>query len=251
MRALFHRDPLRYAVLGLLTLGLAVAALGQATISVKPGLISYAEGQVKLAGSGAKPSGTNIHLQEKQRLLTDTGNVELLLSPVTLLRAGNTSDWEMVSSQTSNVVMKLRRGSGIVEVLAKLEGTRVKIKAGEAIVLLEHKGVYRFDATLGSVPMMKVLKGKAAVTIADEKHLVKAKRSIVLNGSSVEIAKLPAPKPDALESWHRQRSSLLARSFQGSRPAGRAARPSSTGSAFGAHGTGSIECENGTPALLN
>ena len=45
MRALSHRNPLRYAVLGLLTLGLATATLGQTTISVKPGLISYAEGR--------------------------------------------------------------------------------------------------------------------------------------------------------------------------------------------------------------
>jgi len=252
----FYRlNSLRFATLGLLTACLATTGLSQTTISVKPGLISFAEGQVKLAGFGSKPSGTNIHLQEKQRLLTKTGHAELFLTPVTLLRAGTNSNWEMISANASNIVMKLHGGSGIVELLANLDGVRVSIEAGEASVQLEHKGVYRFDAAPGSAPTMKVFKGKAAVVNAGNKNIVKSKRSVVLDGASVEIAKLPAPQTDRLQAWHKQRSSVLARSFQGSRGGGgfHGAASSSDGSesAFGSHGSDAIACENGTPALLN
>ena len=251
-----HRIPLRYATLGLLTACLATTGLSQTTISVKSGLISFAEGQVQLAGFGSKPSGTSIHLQEKQRLLTKAGNAELFLTPVTVLRAGSHSDWEMISAKASNIVMKLHNGSGIVELLAKLDGVQVSIEAGDATVHLEHKGIYRFDAAAGSEPTMKVLKGKAAVEIAGNNDIVKSKRSVVLGGASAEIAKLPATETDRLQAWHDQRSSLMARSFQGSRSArggfnGAAGSSEGSGSAFGSQGTDSIACQNGTPALLN
>ena len=251
----YDRIPLRYATLALLIACLAATGLAQTTVSVKPGLISFAEGQVKLAGFGAKPTGTNIHLQEKQRLLTKAGNAELFLTPVTVLRAGSDSDWEMVSAEPANIVIKLNSGSGIVELLAKLDGVQVSIEAGEATAQLEHKGIYRFDAAPASAPTMKVLKGKAAVEIAGNNSIVKSKRSIVLAGASAEIAKLPARESDRLQAWHDQRSSIIARSFQGSGRRGgfngAAGSSEGSGSAFGSHGTDSIACQNGTPALLN
>ena len=247
-----ERRFVRCGVLFLLVTCVAAPAYAQTVISARPGLISYAEGQVKLAGVGPKPSGKDIHLGQGQHLRTSAGRVEILLTPVAILRASGTSDWEMVSSEASDVRMELHRGSGIVEIRAKVNGARISIEAGGASVRLENKGVYRFDAVPGADAVLTVLKGKARVANGAGSLVVKSKRSVALGAGALEAGKLASSAtPDALAAWHHERTALLSQPMRRARPRQVAGVSESTGSAFGQHGTGAIQCENGTPELLN
>ena len=246
-----ERQFVRCGVLFLLVTCVAALAFAQTVISVRPGLISYAEGQVKLAGAGPKPPYKDLHLGQGQHLLTAAGRVEILLTPVAILRAGGASDWEMVSADASDVRMKLHRGSGIVEVRARVKGARVSVEAGGASVRLENKGVYRFDLFPGSNAVLTVLKGKAQVSDGGGSLLVKSKRSVALGAGPLEAGKIASSTADALAAWHHERSALLAQSTRRARPRQVAGVPELTGSAFGRHGSGAIQCQNGTPRLLH
>ncbi len=242
------------AVVFLLVVSLAGVTSAQTVISVRPGLISYAEGQVKLAGAGPKPSGKDIHVERGQHLLTEAGRVEVLLTPVVILRTSGSSDWEMLSSKASDVRMKLHRGSGIVEVRARVKGASISVEAAGVSVRLENKGLYRFDSFPGTNPVLTVLKGKARVSDAAGSLVVKSKRLVALGGGTLKAGKLASSAaPDALAAWHDERSALLSQPTRRTRTRTRqvAGVPESTRSAFGSRGTGAIRCENGTPELLN
>ena len=185
-------------------------------------------------------------------MLTAAGRVEILLTPVAILRTSGTSDWEMVSSEAADVRMKLHRGSGIVEVRARVKGASISVEAGGISVRLENKGLCRFDSFPGSDAVLTVLKGKARVLDETESLVVKSKRSVALGAGTLEAGKLAfSAIPDALDAWHDERSALLSQPTRRARFRQVAGVSESTGSAFGQHGSGAIQCENSTPELLN
>ena len=78
---------------------------GQTIISARAGLIHYAEGQVWLESQEIETEFTELtkfyraHIQEHQHLRTSAGRAEVVLAPGSILRMGEKSQVQMLSSR--------------------------------------------------------------------------------------------------------------------------------------------------------
>ena len=144
-----------------------------------PGTLNYVEGQASVADQSlnAKQIGS-VELQPGQKLDTDNGKAEVLLTPGVFLRVGQNSAAQLVSSSLTNTVARLDKGQALVEVAEIHEDNLLRIASSGATTQLMKEGLYGFDADNGAV---RVFKGEALVQDGDQSVQVKGGRELDLN----------------------------------------------------------------------
>jgi hypothetical protein len=121
------------------------------------------EGQASIGTMRVTPG---VALERDQVLTTQAGKVEILLTPGVFLRVADNSSVKMVSPDLANTRIELDKGRALVEVLQIRNENDIRIDQNGASVKLLKSGLYDFDADHAQV---RVLKGKAEVTVANQK----------------------------------------------------------------------------------
>ncbi len=178
------------ALSGFLLATILSAPAWGATATALPGTLNYIEGQASVGDQKLNPkSAGSVELPPGQPLSTETGKVEILLTPGSFLRVGDNSTVTMLSLSLTNTQADLKKGQATVEVAEIHRYNLLKIGADGATTRLLKDGLYAFDADRGEV---RVLKGQAVVQDGDQTVKVKGGHELNLN----QTGKLKAQKFD-------------------------------------------------------
>lgn len=185
----------------------SAALFGQQAISVRSGLVHHVEGKAALDGTpvnlrfGAYPI-----MKDGAVLSTESGRVELLLTPGTFLRMDNTTSVKMHSGKLSNTVVEVTKGSALVEVAGLEKEHRVSVKTGALTTELVKPGLYRFDTTPARV---RAFDGRAEVTRGTETlPLTRGKEAV--EGALLVAGKFSLKDYDELYAWSKVRAASVA-----------------------------------------
>src|SRR5712692_7029864 len=140
-----------------LLFGLGLMAATAASVA-RPGTVNYTEGSVRVAGQsiGAKQIGQT-EVGPGQVLETSRGKVEMLLTPGVLVRLNDNSAVRMITASLIDTRVELVRGEAMVEAQQVEKENRIGVVDHGVEVLIEKRGIYRFDADR---PMVSVFDGK-------------------------------------------------------------------------------------------
>src|ERR1051326_2181758 len=148
-----------------MVLPLTVLALGalplsaQPVISAKSGVVSYTIGTVKLGDQAVEATATSFpEVKENGVLRTEDGRAEVLLTMGVILRMGDNSSIKMLTNRLIDTRMELLGGSHIVEASEIQKDNNLTILAKESTVLINKRGLYRFDVDDNRI---KVFEGTA------------------------------------------------------------------------------------------
>jgi len=196
----------------------ATAASAQYVLSAMAGFIHHTEGEVFLEGKPIAPKATDfLHAQEGQRLRTAAGRAELMLTPGSFVRLGDSSELEMVSAGLLSARVRLHAGSVLVDLVDVFEEGAIAVEAGNSEVLLLKPGLYRIDERGGAGASVQVIRGRARATVADAKPQgVKGNRELLLVAEA-KPEKIGDQESDELRSWSDERSSALGQQAKAAR----------------------------------
>ncbi len=182
----------------------AMYAMPQAyTISAKPGVVNYIEGNAFL--NGRQISTQNLKatfLNANDTISTDLGKAEVLLTPGVFLRLGENSQVRMVSPSLTDTQLELKAGEAMIEADDILKDNRVTVIDAGNTVVVERSGLYKFSA--GDAPKVAVLEGKLDIYNGDRKTEVGKGHEFLLGKAKAE--KFDAKKEDDLYAWSNVRS---------------------------------------------
>jgi hypothetical protein len=205
---------------GILTgLCLAVPALPQAyTISAKPGVVNYLEGNTSLNGQPVSPGELrSTALNAGDVLSTEVGKAEVLLTPGVFLRLGSNTEVHMISPSLIDTQLELRRGEAMIEVDQIVKDCRISVLNHGASILIDKSGLYRFSAD--DAPRVAVIDGRAQVYLGDKKVDLGKGKEVVLS-DLLKPEKFDRKKEDELYAWSNVRSEYNASmSYQAARAA--------------------------------
>jgi hypothetical protein len=178
------------------------------TVSARPGAVNYIEGTAYIDGAAvsAKAAKTTF-LSANSTLSTDSGKVEVLLTPGVFLRLGENSEVRMISPSLTNTRVELNRGEAMIEAAGLLKDNNIEVINHGASITLEKNGLYRFRAD--NQPTAAVLEGKAEVRLGDRKLNLSKNRQTVLS-ESLKAEKFDPKQPDELYAWSNVRSQYQA-----------------------------------------
>jgi hypothetical protein len=156
----------------------------------RPGSINYVEGQATLGGQPLNPDAVgSVELDKGQALATQTGKVEILLTPGVFLRVADNSLVKMISPDLANTEVELDKGRAMVEVTDISKNNNIRVDLNGASVQVLKRGLYDFDADHSQV---RVFKGKAGVFVNNQKVSVGENHMVALNASA-------KPKPQGFD----------------------------------------------------
>jgi hypothetical protein len=183
----------------------ALAALPQNyTISAKPGVVNYIEGTVSLNGTKLSDQAVrSTFLNTGDKLSTDAGKAEVLLSPGVFLRIGEDSAIQMISPTLTNTQVEIVEGEAIVEAAGLLKDNSVQVTEHGASITIDKNGLYRFNA--GNPPSAAVLEGKAIVSFGEKKVELNKDHETIL-GEALKSEKFDPKQEDELYAWSNVRS---------------------------------------------
>ena len=196
-----------------LALGFAVLAgttsfvvSAQTVISAKSGVVHYVEGRAFLNDQlidtkfGEFPS-----VKENEKLRTEDGRVEVLLTPGVFLRLGENSSIRMITNRLIDTRVDFVSGEAVVEADDLPSDNGVTIVYKDYAVQLQKKGVYRFDAQNSQV---RVYDGEALVTRNGETKEVKEGHALTMDGGLQEVS-FNKKDVDDLYLWGAHRSEYI------------------------------------------
>lgn len=195
----------------------AMCAMPQAyTISARPGVVNYIEGNASV--NGRPVSATKLRstfLNANDTLSTDIGKAEVLLTPGVFLRIGDNSRIRMVSPSLTDIQVQLERGEAMIEVDDLVKDNHVTMLAPGGSVAIQKTGLYRF--TTDPAPTASVIDGKAEVLVGDRKVEIGKGREVVLT-ANLKPEKFDRKREDDLYAWSNVRSEYnAAASYQSAR----------------------------------
>jgi len=188
---------------------LTVPAWCQKAGPPRPGSINYVEGQASIGASSLTPGATGTAVLEKDQILTtQSGKVEILLTPGVFLRVAENSSVKMASPDLANTKVELGKGRALVEVIQirKENDIRMDQKGGSTELL--QRGLYDFDADREHV---RVFKGKAELYRGSEKVTLTDRREVALDIDAKLKSQSFEPRQfeDELYRWSGLRSGFL------------------------------------------
>jgi len=190
-----------------LTLG-AIPALAQPVISAKSGVVSYVMGKVMVGDQAVEPSETKLtEIKENAILRTEEGRAEVLLTLGTILRTGENASFKMITNRLIDTRLELLSGSHIVEVAEVSKDNNLTIVAKEATVVINKKGLYRFDVDQSQI---KVYDGVLGVQMNGQNVLVGSGKMISMTGTTASTEKFNREDTDALDHWAKRRAERIA-----------------------------------------
>ncbi len=150
------------------------------------------------------------HLEEAQQMRTEKGRAEIMLDPVTFLRLNEESRVEMVKADLSDVRVRVHAGSVLVEVRKKPASGEISILSGDAVVAVDHKGLFRIDTFPDGPPRLRVFRGEFIASLGGVEFEVGSKESLVLTDSGTPpVVGKSDSEQDAFDRWNRKRASGL------------------------------------------
>lgn len=183
----------------------AMTATPQAyTISAKPGVINYIEGNVFLDGkpvSAGKAKATFVNAG--QTVSTDIGKAEVLLTPGVFLRLGENTQVKMIAPSLTDTQIEVKAGEAMVEADDIVKDSRITVLDGGATVRIDRNGLFKITA--GESPRVAVLEGKTSAYLGDRKVDIGKGRELLLADAG-KPKKFDAKKPDELYAWSNVRS---------------------------------------------
>ena len=201
-----------------LCLTAALASPQAYTVSAKPGVVNYVEGQTSLNSRPVSPGELqSAALNAGDVLSVDAGKAEVLLTPGVFLRLGSNSQVRMISPSLIDTQLELVRGDAMIEVDQIVKDCRVSVLNHGASILIEKEGLYRFSAD--DSPRVAVIDGKAQIYLGDKKLDLGKGREVVLS-EMLKPEKFDRKKEDELYAWSNIRSQYNASvSYQAARSA--------------------------------
>lgn len=183
------------------------------TISAKAGGVNAVSGQVMVKRAGQAPQMLTSQDDLASGDVVNTGlgsQAEILLNPGTYLRLAEQSEFEMVDNSLENLLVKLNKGSAIIEATGPGEvELRIPIITEQQRMTIVRAGIYRINVRPG-VTELFVRKGRMALG-ADRDDIIKSGKKVTFSGAGQSIAKLEKTEKDQFDDWSKLRGQTLAR----------------------------------------
>lgn len=170
-----------WKALGGVVLAAMLSVPAWAANAALPGTLNYVEGQANVGDQSlnSKQIGS-VELQPGQKLDTQNGKAEILLTPGVFLRVGDNGAAQLVSSSLTNTEARVDKGQAMVEVAEIHKDNLLRIASDGATTQLLKDGLYGFDADNGAV---RVYKGEALVNEGDQIVKVKGSHEVDVNAA--------------------------------------------------------------------
>ncbi len=182
----------------------ALCAWPQYTVSAKPGVVNYIEGNAFLNGNKLSDQAVrNTYLAAGDHLSTSDGKAEVLLSPGVFLRIGDNTDVHMIAPTLVNAQLEVVRGEAMIEADGLVKGNDLIVTDHGASTTIQKDGLYRFQAD--DPATVAVLEGKALVYDGDQRiDLDKGHETLI--GPVLKARKFDPKQEDELYAWSNVRS---------------------------------------------
>jgi hypothetical protein len=203
-----------------------IGLVGLVTILVSAG---YAQNREKF-GISAKAGGVNAvtgtvmvtRTGQTPQLLTDrddlvSGDVvttgaasqtEVLLNPGSYLRVAPNSEFVLIDNSLNNLVVKLVKGSAIVEASGgDYADVRINVLANQQSLMVISGGIYRFNVQPGATDLL-VRKGRVMPGNGNREVLKGGTRITYAAGAPL-VAKLDKKDQDDFDLWSKERAKTL------------------------------------------
>ena len=183
------------------------------TISAKAGGVNAVSGDVKLKRGNQAPQMLTSQDDLESGDVVNTGlgsQAEILLNPGTYLRLAEKSEFELVDNSLDNLLVKLNKGSAIIEAtgLDQLE-LRIPIITEQQRMTIVRAGIYRINVRPG-ITELYVRKGRISLG-PDRDDIVKSGKRVTFSGAGQSIAKLEKTDQDEFDDWSKLRGQTLAK----------------------------------------
>lgn len=183
------------------------------TISAKAGGVNAVSGQVMLKRAGQTPQLLTSQDDLASGDVVNTGlgsQAEILLNPGTYLRLAEQSEFEMVDNSLDNLLVKLNKGSAIIEATGPGEvELRIPIITEQQRMTIVRAGIYRINVRPGITELF-VRKGRMALG-SDRVEIIKSGKKVTFGSAGQAIAKLEKTEKDQFDDWSKLRGQTLAR----------------------------------------
>ncbi len=183
------------------------------SISAKAGGVNSVSGQVMVKRAGQAPQllTSQDDLASGDVVKTGLGSqAEILLNPGTYLRLAEESEFEMVDNSLDTLLVKLNKGSAIIEATGPGEvELRIPIITEQQKMTIVRAGIYRINVRPG-VTELFVRKGRMALN-GDRYDIIKSGKKITFSRAGQSIAKLEKAETDEFDDWSKLRGQTLAR----------------------------------------
>jgi len=172
-------------------------------------MLNYIEGQASLGGQPLTQSSTgSARLQAGQSLTTQSGRVEILLTPGVLLWLDHNSAVLMNSADLPDTGLTVQGGRAMVEVDQILPANHIVIHEGPASIRLMKTGLYDFDAASGKI---RVFDGRVEVALGRKTFTVQRGHQFDLDAAKLKASGFDKKAAeDNFYRWGSLRSSYLA-----------------------------------------
>jgi uncharacterized membrane protein YgcG len=138
---------------------------------------------------------------------------EVLLNPGSYLRLAPNSEFVMVDNSLNNLVLKLVKGSAIIEATGgDYSDARINVLANQQSFMIIRGGIYRFNVQGGATELL-VRKGRVVPTkvLGD---VFKSGTKVSYAAGGPVVAKLSKKDQDDFDFWSKKRAETLARANQ-------------------------------------
>lgn len=183
-------------------------------VYAKAGRINLTDGEVRSRRTDRDPGQlvtTGYEIAVGDIVSTGSGaRLEVLLNPGAFLRLGENAEFQMLSTDLTNVHFVLRRGSALVETGGnKKFYSRIRVSTPSGLAFLSSGGLYRVDivpeGTIFAAVKGALMLGSKTLTLRD------GERVTVTGAGAGQVAQIDqSATPDALASWSHERSNQLA-----------------------------------------
>jgi hypothetical protein len=194
-----------------LTSVLWIPAHAQPVISVRAGLIHFADGLVFLDGQPIEQRpGKFEQMNEGSELRTHSGRAEVLLTPGAFLRVGENSAIRMVSNRLVDTQVRFVKGSVILDQDNPSPRTSLTIIYSGYQVEIGKQGRYRIDSDPAE---LRVENGEARVFQHGESVIVTEGNVLPFSGELV-AQRSDTEGRDSLDQWNEARGDSVAQDNQ-------------------------------------
>jgi hypothetical protein len=177
----------------------------------KPGSVNYVEGQASVDTEPLNSSSVgSIELQAGQSVSTQSGKVEILLTPGVFLRVAENSAVKMIRPELATTEVEVDKGRVMVEGADIRKENDIRIDQNGTSTKILKNGLYEFDADENSI---RVFKGKAEVRDGGQKIDLGQNRQIFLSsGGKLKAENFEARRyeDDDFYRWSGLRAGYLA-----------------------------------------
>jgi len=181
-------------------------------ISAKAGGVNAVSGKVsvKTKDQAARSLTSQDDLASGDIVSTGLGSqVEVLLNPGTYLRLAENSEFVMEDNSLDNLLVRLTKGSAIVEATGPDElKLSIPLVTEQARFTIVRAGIYRINA-VNSTTELIVRKGRVQLNGTNE--IIKGGKKVTLTSTGETVAKLTSNDKDEFDEWSKTRGQTLAR----------------------------------------